>query len=89
MVTSRDERAWVHTAQGVGDHELGPQQAHAVDGEGRGCLGTVGDGEVHVQPRGERLGRGAVRDAVASGEDPELSLRAAADDYKRRVEEAK
>ena len=30
----------------------------------------------------------AVRDAVESGEDPELSLRAAADEYKRAVEEA-
>jgi uncharacterized protein YabN with tetrapyrrole methylase and pyrophosphatase domain len=30
----------------------------------------------------------AVRDAVEAGADPELSLRAAADEYKRRVEEA-
>ena len=44
----------VHAAEGVGDHELGPQQAHAVDRQGGDLLGVVGDRQVDVEAGGER-----------------------------------
>ena len=34
--------AGVHAAERVGEHELGPQQAHAVDGQGGDRLGVLG-----------------------------------------------
>ena len=60
-----EQRPRVHAAERVGEHELGPQQADAVDGLGGDLLGVVGDGQVHVEPGGERLG-GARRRATAA-----------------------
>jgi len=42
-------------AQGVGQEELGPQQAHAVHGLGGDRLGVVGHGQVHVEAGGQGL----------------------------------
>ena len=56
LAALRQELARVHAAERLGEHELGPEQADAVDGERRDRLGLVGDREVHVDARRERLG---------------------------------
>ena len=52
-------------AQCVGDHELGPQKAHAVDGQGRHLFGVVGEGQVDVDLGGQRPGPARSRPAGA------------------------
>ena len=49
----------MHTAERVGDHELGTQQPDTVDRQGSDFLGTVGDGQVHVEPRARAVRGGA------------------------------
>ena len=44
----------MHPLQGVGHHELGTQQPHAVDRQGGHLLGVLGEGQVDVDLRGER-----------------------------------
>ena len=53
-----EKRARVYTAERVGDHELGTQEAHPVDRQGRNALRLIGDREIDVQPRCGRLDRG-------------------------------
>ena len=43
------------TVQGVGGHELGPEQPNAVDGALCGGFGLGSDRQVHVDPCGERF----------------------------------
>ena len=43
--------------EGVGDHELRPQETDAVDVHRRHLLGVLGDSEIHVQPGGVGPGR--------------------------------
>ena len=45
----RQQVLGVFAAEGVGDHELGAQQAHAVDGQRGDLFGVIGNGQVHVQ----------------------------------------
>ena len=52
---ARQQRAGVHPAQGVADHELGAQEADPVDRLGGDALGFVGDREVDIQAGRDRL----------------------------------
>ncbi len=56
LVTALEEQAGVYPAQCVGDHELGPQQANAVHGEGGHLFGVLGEGQVDIDPGGQRSG---------------------------------
>ena len=73
----------MHPAQGVGDHELGPQQADAVHRQGRHLLGVLGEGEVDVDPGGQRTrsasepaaaGRGGRRDDWPGATAPSVTV---------------
>ena len=49
-----EQPARVHTAQGVGDHELGPQKSDTVDRQCRNLGRVLGERQVDVDPGGER-----------------------------------
>ena len=65
LLAALEEQPGVHALQGVGYHELGPQEADAVDGEGGDLLGVLGDGEVDVEPRGREPGGRRSDDSAA------------------------
>ena len=62
--TPCQELSWMHAAERVGQHELGAQQADAVDWLGSHLLGVVRHRQVDVDARGQRsdaLGAGSRR----------------------------